>query len=170
MPSKKLKTYLDENNIRYVTIRHSSAFTAQEIAAKTHISGKEVAKSVMIKLDNKMAMAVLPASYRIDFDLLHELFGTRHISLASEEEFKYLFPDCEVGAMPPFGNLYDLEVFVAQSLADDEFISFNAGSHTELIQMRFDDFVRLAQPHILRFSMKEVALPGDPSERWGLDY
>ena len=170
MPSKKLKAFLDANSIRYVSIRHSSAFTAQEIAAKTHISGKEVAKTVMIKLNNKMVMAVLPASYQVDFDLLREIFGTHHVSLASEEEFKYLFPDCEVGAMPPFGNLYDLEVYVAQSLTEDEVISFNAGNHTELIQMNYVDFVRLVQPHVFKFSMKEMALPGDPSERWGLDY
>ncbi len=170
MPCKKLKAFLDENQTRYVSIRHSSAFTAQEVASKTHISGKEVAKTVMIKLDNKMVMTVLPASYKIDFDLLRELFVTRHVSLASEEEFKYLFPDCEVGAMPPFGNLYDMEVYVAQSLSEDELISFNAGTHTELIQMSYADFIRLVQPRVFKFSMKEVALPGDPSERWGLDY
>lgn len=170
MPCKKLKAFLDENNIRYVSIRHSSAFTAQEVAAKTHISGKEIAKTVMIKLDKRMVMAVLPASYQVDFDLLRELFGTKLISLAGEEEFKYLFPDCEVGAMPPFGNLYDLEVYMAQSLAEDETIAFNAGNHTELIQMNLADFVRLVQPYILKFSVKEVALPGDPSKRWGMDY
>lgn len=170
MPSKKLKAYLDENNIRYVTIRHSSAFTAQEIAAKTHISGKEVAKTVMVKLNQKLAMAVLPASYQIDFGMLKELFGKQKVSLASEEEFKYLFPDCEVGAMSPFGNLYGLEVFVAESLTEDEMIAFNAGSHTEMIQMRYDDFARLAEPYIFKFSVKEMALPGDPSERWGMDY
>ncbi|HPF50571.1 MAG TPA: YbaK/EbsC family protein [Draconibacterium sp.] len=170
MPCKKLKAFLDANHIRYVSIRHSSAFTAQEIAAKTHISGKELAKTVMIKLDNKMAMAVLPASYQIDFDLLKELFVNHHVSLATEEEFRYLFPDCEVGAMPPFGNLYNMEVFVAQSLAEDETISFNAGSHTELLQMSYADYIFLVQPYVLKFSVKEVALPGDPSERWGMDY
>jgi len=170
MPSKKLKAYLDENNVRYVTIRHSSAFTAQEVAAKTHIAGKELAKTVMIKLEKRMIMAVLPASYKVDFDLLYDVFGTHHVMLASEEEFKYRFPDCEVGAMPPFGNLYDLEVYVAQALAEDETIAFNAGSHTELIQMNYADFERLVQPHVFKFSVKEVAVPGDPSERWGLDY
>ncbi len=170
MPAKKLKNYLDENNIRYVTIKHSNAYTAQEIAARTHISGKELAKTVMIKIDRKMAMAVLPASYKVDFALLQEVFGKEKVALATEEEFKYFFPDCEVGAMPPFGNLYDLEVFVAESLAEDKTIAFNAGSHTELIQMSFEDFDRLVQPRIFHFSHKEVAIPGDPHERWEMDY
>lgn len=170
MPAKKLKNYLDENDIRYVTIRHSNAYTAQEIAAKTHISGRELAKTVMIKIDRKMAMAVLPASYKVDFTLLQEVFGKEKVALATEEEFKYFFPDCEVGAMPPFGNLYDLEVYVAESLAEDKTIAFNAGSHTELIQMSFEDFDRLVQPRVFHFSHKEVSLPGDPHERWEMDY
>lgn len=170
MPAQKLRAYLDENNIRYVTVRHSSAYTAQEIAAKTHISGKEVAKTVMIKVDRNLAMCVLPASFKVDFDLLQEVFKKEKVALATEEEFKYFFPDCEVGAMPPFGNLYDLDVYVAQTLAEDEMIAFNAGNHTEMIQMRYDDFERLVKPHVFRFSYKEVAFPGDPNERWQADY
>ncbi|MBN1987219.1 MAG: YbaK/EbsC family protein [Prolixibacteraceae bacterium] len=170
MPAKKLKAFLDENQVKYVTIRHSNAYTSQEIAASAHVSGKEFAKTVMIKIDGKMAMAVLPASYQIDFNLLQEIFGTRKISLANEAEFKYFFPDCEVGAMPPFGNLYDLEVFVAEKLAEDEMIAFNAGTHTEMIKMKYKDFERLVQPRILKFSWKVVSMPGDPSERWEMDY
>ena len=90
--------------------------------------------------------------------------------LATEEEFKYLFPDCEVGAMPPFGNIYDLEVYVAETLAEDEMIAFNAGTHTEMIQMRYEDFERLVHPHVLKFSWKTMSMPGDPSERWQIDY
>ena len=170
MPVKKLKEFLDGNNIKYVSIRHSSAYTAQEIAASAHISGKEFAKTVMIKIDGKMAMAVLPASYQVDFSKLEEIFGTKKVSMASEAEFKYAFPDCEVGAMPPFGNLYDMEVFVAETLAEDEEIGFNAGSHTEMIKMKYEDFARLVQPHVLKFSWKTVSMPGDPSERWNADY
>jgi len=170
MPSKKLKAVLDEHNIKYITIKHSNAYTAQEIASKVHISGKEVAKTVMIKIDGKMAMAVLPASYQIDFKMLEQVFGTSKISLATEEEFKYMFPDCEVGAMPPFGNLYDLEVYVAETLAEDKAIAFNAGTHTEMIQMQYEDFERLVQPRLLKFSWKTVSMPGDPSERWQIDY
>lgn len=169
MPANKLRKFLDENNVKYVTIRHSSAYTAQEIAAKSHVSGKEFAKTVIVKIDGKMAMAVLPASYQVDFKMLKEIFGTDKVSLATEAEFKYLFPDCEVGAMPPFGNLYDMEVFVAETLAEDEQIAFNAGNHTEMIKMAYKDFERLVEPRVFKFSWKTVSLPGDPSERWELD-
>ena len=124
----------------------------------------------MIKLDRKMAMAVLPANYQIDFKLFEHLFGPQKVSLATEEEFKYYFPDCEVGAMPPFGNIYDLEVYVAETLAEDKTIAFNAGSHTEIIQMEYEDFARLVKPYVLKFSWKTVSVPHDPSERWGMDY
>jgi len=169
MPVKKLKTFLDENNVKYVTIKHSMAYTSQEIAAKSHVSGKEFAKTVIVKIDGKMAMTVLPASYQVDFNSLQEIFGTKKISLATEEEFKYLFPDCEVGAMPPFGNLYDMEVFVAETLAEDEDIAFNAGNHTEMIQLRYKDFERLVEPRVFKFSWKTVSFPGDPAERWAMD-
>ncbi|WP_340114965.1 aminoacyl-tRNA deacylase [Maribellus mangrovi] len=170
MPAKKLKAVLDEYNVKYITIKHSSAYTAQEVASKAHISGKEVAKTIIIKIEGKFAMAVLPASYQIDFKQLEQAFGTVKISLATEEEFKFMFPDCELGAMPPFGNLYDLEVYVAQTLAEDEMIAFNAGTHTEMIQMRYEDFARLVHPQVLKFSWKTVSMPGDPSERWEMDY
>ncbi len=169
MPVKKLKAFLDENNVKYVTIKHSNAYTSQEIAAKAHVSGKEFAKTVIIKVDKKMAMTVLPASYHLDFDLLVEIFGTPRVSLATEEEFKYLFPDCEVGAMPPFGNLYDMEVYVAEALAEDKEIAFNAGNHTEMIRLKYTDFERLVQPRVFKFSWKTVSFPGDPSERWAMD-
>ena len=170
MPVKKLKVFLDENNIKYLTIRHSSAYASQKIAASAHVSGKELAKTVMINIDGKMAMAVLPASYHIDFDNLKEIFGTRNVTLASEPEFKYRFPDCELGAMPPFGNLYDMEVYVAESLSEDEEIAFNAGSHTELIKLDYADYERLVQPRIFKFSRKTFSFPGDPSERWEENY
>ena len=99
-----------------------------------------------------MAMAVLPASYRVRLDVLKELTGAKTIELANEMEFKYLFPECEIGAMPPFGNLYDMEVFVAASLAEDTEIAFNAGTHVELIRMAYADFERLVQPVVLAFS------------------
>jgi Ala-tRNA(Pro) deacylase len=166
MPVKKLKTFLDDNNIRYVTIKHSSAYTSQEIASSAHVSGKEFAKTVMIKIDDEMAMAVLPASYQVDFKLLNEIFKNQKVSLATESEFKNLFPDCEVGAMPPFGHLYDMDVFVAEILRKNKEIVFNAGSHKELIRMNYKDFERLEQPAILKFSWKTVSMPKDPSERW----
>jgi Ala-tRNA(Pro) deacylase len=152
MPATKLKEFLDSQNIKYVTISHSSAFTAQEVAASAHIPGKELAKTVVIKFGGKLAMAVLPASYRVDLELLKQVTGAPDADVASEQEFKGLFPECETGAMPPFGNLYQMDVFVDQRLREDESIAFNAGSHTELIRMSYRDFERLVNPITLRFS------------------
>ena len=152
MPVKKLKSFLDNNNIEYITIRHSPAYTAQRIAASAHISGKELAKTVMVKIDGKMAMAVLPASRRVDFELLKGTVGARNVELASEQEFKDMFPECDVGAIPPFGNLYGMNVFVAETLAEDEEIAFNAGSHSELIKLAYRDFEFLVKPRVLKFS------------------
>jgi len=153
MPVEKLKSYLDENKIKYVTIKHSSAYTAQEIAALAHIPGKDLAKTVIIKINGKMAMAVLPASYKVSFDELKETLGMTEVRLAYEQEFIDKFPDCEAGAMPPFGNIYGMEVYVADSLAEDEEIAFNACNHTELIKMKFSDFEKLVKPKRIRFSV-----------------
>ena len=114
-----------------------------------------MAKTVMVKLDGKMAMAVLPASYQVDFGLLKKATGAKKVELAGEKEFQDIFPECDVGAMPPFGNLYDMDVFVAQSLTEDEEIAFNAGSHTELIRLSYSDFEKLVKPTILKFSAKK---------------
>jgi len=153
MPASKLKEFLDTNKIKYVVIIHSPAFTAQEIAASAHIPGKDLAKTVMIKLDGKMAMAVLPAFCRIDFDRLKKAAGAKKVDLATEQEFKDMFPQCDTGAMPPFGNLYDMEVYVAEKLAEDEEIAFNAGSHTELVKLAYSDFERLVKPTVAQFCM-----------------
>ncbi len=152
MTVKKLKEFLDSHNIKYVAISHSPAYTAQEIAASAHIPGQAMAKSVVVKADHKMAIAVLPASYKVDFDLLKSAIGADKLELADEGEFVNLFPQCEVGAMPPFGNLYGMEVFVAESLAEQDEIAFNAGSHTELIKLSFRDFESLVKPRIVRFA------------------
>lgn len=152
MPSKKLKEFLDQNKIKYVTIKHSVAFTAQEIAASAHIKGRELAKTVLIKINGRMAMCVLPASYKVDFKLLKQAVENDNVRLANEMEFKDKFPECDVGAMPPFGNLYNMDVYVAQSLLDDDEIAFNAGTHTELIQMSLKDFLDLVKPKIIKFS------------------
>lgn len=154
MPVKKLREFLDLNGIKYVVITHSLAYTAQEVAASSHISGKELAKTVVIRIDGSLAMAVLPASYQIDFHLLKKCLGAGHIELASEQEFKDRFPDCELGAMPPFGNLYGMSVYVDDSLREDDEIAFDAGSHTELIKLSYADYERLVNPTIFRFSYK----------------
>ncbi len=152
MNASKLKNYLDENKIKYRTIQHSVAYTAQEIAARAHIPGKELAKTVMIKIDGKMAMIVVPASHKIDVEEIKDIVESESVRIASEQEFKDKFPDCEVGAMPPFGNLYAMDVFVSATLTEDEEIAFNAGSHSELIKMDFKDFERLVQPKIVHAS------------------
>ena len=152
MPSKKLKDFLDSKNIKYVTIEHSRAYTANEIAATAHIPGKELAKTVMVKIDGKMTMTVLPAYCKINFELLQEAAGASNVELSSEQEFKDMFPGCEIGAMPPFGNLYGMEVLVDKSLCEDEEIAFNAGSHTELIRLSYKDFEGLVKPKVVKFS------------------
>jgi len=150
MACAKLQEYLDEHDVKYVSIKHSPAFTAQELAAAAHIPGKEVAKTVVVKLDGIMAMVVLPAPEMIRINHLKAETGADRVELASEEEFKGRFPDCEVGAMPPFGNLYEMRTLVKESLTEDEDIAFNAGSHTELIKMSYSDFAELVQPEVLR--------------------
>ena len=154
MPVKRLKEFLDSQNVKYISIAHSTAYTAQEIAASAHIHGKELAKTVIVKIDGKMTMAVLPASYKVDFDLLKGAAGASKVELTSEQEFRSMFPDCNVGAMPPFGNLYEMDVYVEESLAEDEEIAFSAGSHAELIRLAYKDFERLVKPTMERFSTR----------------
>lgn len=156
MPIRKLRNFLDEHRIKYVVVSHSTAYTAQEAAALAHISGRELAKTIMIKIDGVMAMAVLPASDHIDFDLVREAVEAERVELAGEEEFQDLFPDCELGAMPPFGNLYNMEVFAAGTLAEDEEIAFNAGNHRELIKMAYRDFARLVRPKVVNITAVPV--------------
>jgi Ala-tRNA(Pro) deacylase len=154
MPIQKLKDFLDGRGVKYVVISHSPAFTAQEIAASAHIPGKELAKTVLVKLDGKMAMAVLPASYQVNLERLAQAAGAEKAELASEEEFGGLFPECELGAMPPFGNLYEMPVYAAQGLAEDEEIAFNAGSHSELIRLRYEDFESVVLPKVVSFTTR----------------
>jgi Ala-tRNA(Pro) deacylase len=156
MPVARLKEFLDSEQVKYVTITHSKAYTAQETAASAHIPGKELAKTVMIKIDGRMAMAVLPASHQVDFDQLRDVTSADTLELATEEEFVNLFPDCDLGGMPPFGNLYGMDVFVSDALREDEEIAFNAGSHKELIRLSYTDYERLVDPVVLHFSEMET--------------
>ncbi len=154
MPAKKntLIEFLDINGISYETIRHEEAITAQEIAAAAHVSGHELAKTVIITVDGEMAMAVLPATFQIDLKQLKKAIGAKKVALADENAFKDRFEDCEPGAMPPFGNLYDMVVYAAETLAEDEQIAFNAGSHTLLVKMAWADYEKLVGPTIMKFS------------------
>lgn len=149
MLTKNLVDFLNNHHVKYVSIAHSPSYTAQEIAASAHISGKQLAKTVIIKVGGQFAMVVLPATEYINFSELKELTGAKDIDLARESEFKMKFPECEVGAMPPFGNLYGLPVYVSSHLADQREIAFNGGTHSELIKMTYQDFERLVKPNVI---------------------
>lgn len=157
MALASLTEYLDEQKIKYVIISHSLAYTAQGVAGLAHIPGKELAKTVMVELDGRLVMAVLPAMFHVDLMLLKKATNAKTIALASEEDFKDRFPQCETGAMPPFGNLYGIEVFVDETLTKDMEIVFNAGSHRELIRMSYEDFDRLVRPRMIRFAARRTA-------------
>lgn len=152
MPLSRLKEFLDSHKIKYIIISHSIAYTANGIAALTHIPGKELAKTVIVKIDNVLAMAVVSASQHVDLALLKAATGAKNVELATEYEFQDKFPDCETGAMPPFGNLYGISVFADESLARDKEIAFNAGSHRELLRLAWEDFVSLVQPRVMKLA------------------
>jgi len=146
MPLSNVRSFLDYHNVKYLVISHSLAYTAQGVAALAHVSGKKLAKTVIVKIDGVLAMAVIPASLHVDLDHLRIFTGAQEVLLATEREFKDAFPDCETGAMPPFGNLYDMAVYADASLGRNEEITFSAGSHRELVRMRWADMARLVNP------------------------
>jgi Ala-tRNA(Pro) deacylase len=149
MTTNTLKRFLDNRGVKYVSIQHSTAYTAPEVAASAHIADGDFAKTVIVKIDGQMAMVVVPAHRKIVLSELRDLLLSDEVELATEDEFKNCFPDCEVGAMPPFGNLYDLPVYIDQSLTGHPEIAFNAGSHREVIKMASDDFARLVHPIVM---------------------
>ena len=152
MPIKKLTELLDREHVKYVTIRHSPAYTAQATAQSAHIPGDELAKTVMLDVDDKLVMVALPATEQLDLDLVREEMKAHDVRLATEHEFQSSFPDCELGAMPPFGNLYGVDVYVTEALTNDERIAFNAGTHEELLEMAYEDFAKLVKPKVLHTS------------------
>ena len=158
MPLSKLRKFLDSHHVKYMVISHSLAYTAQGIAALTHVSGKKLAKTVIVKIDGILAMAVVPASMHVDLERLRRLIGVKEVELASERDFKDAFPDCETGAMPPFGNLYDMSVYADASLADNEEITFSAGTHRELVRMNWYDLVRLVNPLVDNLTHRPAAV------------
>ena len=149
MPTRILREYLDRNEVAYRILPHAPAFTASEVAAAAHIGGKHVVKTVMVKLDGKLAMIAVPSNCRVDLDAVRETTGAKAVELAREDEFRDLFPGCETGAMPPFGNLYGVQVYVAPELAHEPLIAFNAGTHSELMELAYDDFEQLVRPRVL---------------------
>lgn len=156
-----LKTYLTENGIGYHEMTHDQAFTAQEVAAALHVHGKSLAKVVMVKANDWLVMLVLPATQQIDFTRLKRALDTDEVRLAREDEFEHLFPDCDTGAMPPFGNLYGVPVCVDGSLTRLPEIVFQAGTHQETMQVTYKDFARLVKPIVAEFGMQplHVRLP-----------
>src|SRR5215472_15456644 len=159
MPLSKLRSFLDSHNVKYLVISHSLAYTAQGVAALAHVSGKKLAKTVIIKVDGSLAMAVVPASLHVDLNRIRALAGARIVELATEREFKGAFSDCETGAMPPFGNLYGMKVYADSNLASHEEITFTAGSHRELVRMDWEDLVRLVNPTIDDLTYQAVSRP-----------
>ena len=148
MTEPRLQHYLEDQHVPFETIHHARALTAQETAASAHIRGSQLAKTVMVKLDGRLAMVVVPADHRVHLGLLRKAAAVDNAELATEAEFSDRFPDCEVGAMPPFGNLYDIDVYVDDSVAPtaDAKIAFNAGTHTDVLRMSYREFERLVKP------------------------
>lgn len=151
--SKKIVEFLEQNGVQYELLEHPAAYTAQEVAGKQHVPGKEVVKSVIVKIDGKVIMCVLPAIHLVDFDTLKGFIGGEDIRLATEQEIANIFPEYEVGAEPPFGHLYGLEVYVDKFLQEDEYILFNAGTHTDLVKMKFSDYINLGNPIVAEFGI-----------------
>jgi len=149
MLSPRLYHFLDERHGDYTALTHPRTVTAQETANAAHLGGQRFAKTVMLKIDGALAMMVMPASYRLDLTRLSRALGGDVVELAEEAEFRDAFPDCEVGAMPPFGNLYGMPVFVDSRLCEQPEIAFNAGTHTDAVRMSYAEFERLAQPKAL---------------------
>ncbi len=151
--SVRIKNHLEENHVPYLPLTHHSSFTASGAAAVMHVSGREVAKTVVVQAGKEYYLVVLPSSYHVKPEKLAQVIG-KPVRLATEAEFASLFPDCELGAMPPLGELYGLPVYVDESLAADREIIFNAGTHRDAIRINYDDFVRLALPTICSFAAK----------------
>ncbi len=149
MAANKLKAFLDREGVKYVAIQHSPAFTAAEVADSAHVAARDFAKTVIVKIDGVPAMLVLPATRRLLIHELREMFESENVKLATESELRAWFPDCELGAMPPFGLLYGMKVYVAASLAHEAQIAFNAGTHTEVIKLTYEDFDRLVRPLVI---------------------
>jgi Ala-tRNA(Pro) deacylase len=151
---ERLEAYLDEHHVPFQVQQHMQAFTAQRLAESEHISGKMVAKTVIVWADNQMIALVLPASSRVDLDKVQRALGVKELRLAHETEFATTFPDCEVGTMPPFGNLYGIAVYVEKSLAEEEIIVFPVGTYTGTVSLKYIDFDCLAQPKVMEFAQK----------------
>ena len=152
-----LKAFLDKHDAEYTHSVHEPAFTAKQLAAIDHVPEGRVAKTIVFLADDCFAMAVLPANERVNLAMLGSAVGARQIRLATESELNQLFPDCEVGAMPPFGSLFGLPVYIDGALATQNRVEFLGGTHRDVIHMKFAEFVRLADPLVLHFGVRAAA-------------
>ncbi len=150
IPSR-LKVYLEHEAVPYEVLIHREAYRASELAQVLHVPGKELAKVVILKVGERFVMTVLPANWKVDLRRIGEILHVYPVRLATEEECQRLLPDCELGAIPPFGNLYDLEVYVDQAIAADEEIVFPAGTRYQAVKLRYQDFARLVRPSVAEF-------------------
>ena len=150
---ERLQAYLRENKVPFEIQHHPIAYSAQEVAASEHVPGKVMAKTVVVFAGGDTVMLALPASHRVDVEKAAGTLGVSGVRLAHEAELAAYFPDCEVGAMPPFGNLYDVSVWVDRSLAEDETIVFRAGTHTDTMSLKYADYARLAKPNVAEFAL-----------------
>jgi Ala-tRNA(Pro) deacylase len=148
---EKLESYLRDNGVQFEAHTHPEAFTAQTVAASEHVSGKRLAKAVMVVCDDDMVMAVVPAHEKVELDRFKDVIGATDVRLARESEFAPRFPDCDPGAQPPFGHLYDLPTYVDESLATQGEIAVQAGTHTDTITLSYADYERLVQPRVAAF-------------------
>lgn len=151
MPAEKLKAYLESNNVKYSCLVHRATYTALETAHEMHVPERSFAKPVLVKIDGVLSMVVVPASEKVDLHILQRVTHSKRVELAGERDFKTLFPDCELGAEPPFGNLYGLPVFISRSLASDERIAFNAGTHDEMIEIPYQAYETLVSPQAIPY-------------------
>ena len=151
MPAQQLKLFLNQNEINYLIIQHSPAFTAQGVAEAAHVSGRYFAKSVLVGLDGRLALVVIPATRKVDLPCLARAVGATRAVLASESQFQDRFPGCELGAMPPFGNLFGMKTYVSRDLSQAQEIAFNAGSQSEVMLLAWQDYVHLVKPMVLEF-------------------
>ncbi len=149
---ERLEAYLREHQAPFQLQHHAHAFGAQKIAESEHIPGKIVAKTVIALADNDMIALVLPASHRADLNKVRTALGVKEIRLAHEGEFAATFPDCEVGTMPPFVNLYGIQAYVDKSLAEQETIVFPVGTYTDTMSLKYADFERLVHPKVMTFA------------------
>ena len=157
---ERLRSFLDANHAQFTLTVHPKAFTAREVAAAEHLPPREVAKTVVIFGDSAFHVIVLPASKMVDMYEVRPALGLAQARLATEEELGTLFPDCELGAMPPIGSLYGLSVHLDSALIGQPFIAFNAGTHRDVIHMRTSEFMRVAAPEIVDLSREPVAAHG----------